>query len=422
MPMSLSHKSVKKHNKKLPANVTKNKILDFFGNQGTSSKIGKKARKCGFVKRKGSFQPTKFAQAVITAVGSSDTPESLSKICELYNVNFEGKMQIKPFWNRMSSDECVDFFEYILEQSERTHNDVSQKCAYAEGEELIQLFQKKGLLIEDISFVEVPGKDDSKALMLMDSGYFSLNLLKDIDTNGSFYITKGRKNCAAVISDCSTWGTYRKIAPKAEEYNGMKVSDALIMIRQNKQNIDFTATFKTGLSVRMVAFYSKEKNETVLLVTNINHEILAPKLFTNAYRVRWQCELCFKNLKSGSGLRFSKCTTNLNILRVLIMSSLCAYFLKNIAANFLSRMLKNISFWKIHVKPSWFNDFVKAFFNCNLEKLHDILKTLKSRSTLVTKSRQSFKIELEHRTLNSVLQSIRESLMEPIINEENLIA
>ena len=26
MPMSLSHKSVKKHNKKLPANVTKNKI------------------------------------------------------------------------------------------------------------------------------------------------------------------------------------------------------------------------------------------------------------------------------------------------------------------------------------------------------------------------------------------------------------
>jgi hypothetical protein len=107
---------------------------------------------------------------------------------------------------------------------------------------------------------------------------------------------------------------------------------------------------------------------------------------------------------------------------VLIMSSLCAYFLKNIAANFLSRMLKNISFWKIHVKPSWFNDFVKAFFNCNLEKLHDILKTLKSRSTFVTKSRQSFKKELEHRTLNSVLQSIRESLMEPIINEENLIA
>ena len=97
--------------------MNSNKILDFFGNQGTSSKIGKKARMCGFVKRKGSFQPTKFAQAVITAVGSSDTPESLSKICELYNVNFEGKMQIKPFWNRMSSDECVDFFEYILEQS-----------------------------------------------------------------------------------------------------------------------------------------------------------------------------------------------------------------------------------------------------------------------------------------------------------------
>ena len=42
MPMSLSHKSVKKYNKKLPANVTKNKILDFFGNQGTSSNLNLK--------------------------------------------------------------------------------------------------------------------------------------------------------------------------------------------------------------------------------------------------------------------------------------------------------------------------------------------------------------------------------------------
>ena len=66
--------------------------------------------------------------------------------------------------------------------------------------------------------------------------------------------------------------------------------------------------------------------------------------------------------------------------------------------------------------------YVQNYFKCNLEKLHDILKTLKNRSTFVTKSRQSFKKELEHRTLNSVLQSIRESLMEPIINEENLIA
>ena len=70
--------------------------------------------------------------------------------------------------------------------------------------------------------------EEGNALMLMDSGYFNLRLLEEIYTNGSFYVTKVRKNCGEIISDCRSWSTYHKTDPKAEEYNGMKVSEVLI--------------------------------------------------------------------------------------------------------------------------------------------------------------------------------------------------
>lgn len=78
---------------------------------------------------------------------------------------------------------------------------------------------------------------EHRILALMDNGYFKLKLLEHIMEEGSYFITKGRKNCAAVISDCKIWGTQQNGNPLAEEYNGIKVSDALTKLRKYKQNI-----------------------------------------------------------------------------------------------------------------------------------------------------------------------------------------
>ena len=497
MHEQLSHNLPANSRNNLPTNITNNRITTFFKNKGLSSKLGRKARQCNFVKRESSFKPMSFAQSIIASTGRNSSQVSLAKLCENYNVNYDGKMQDKPFWNRLSSDGCVEFFQNILNEIQELHNKIAKKCPYREGAKLIQALNEMGLPIDDIllcdgtywklkselaeeypgtrsntqkqvmegvidengkpcyvevedagiglqsrmslktgainsiaitpetanekSYVVVPNKDGAKALILMDSGYYNLKLLEKIDTNGSYYITKGRKNCAAVISECRTWGTYRKIDPKAEEYNGMKISDALIKLRNNKQNIDFKATYKTGQTVRMVAFYTKEKDDMVLLITNIDERILPAKLVTDTYRIRWQIELAFKNLKSGNSLKFSNRTANKNILLVLILASFCAYFLKNITANFLSQQLENISLWKIHVGASWFEKFTKAFFKGNIEKMHEILKTLKDRSTFVTKSRQSTRKHAEGRTFASVLNNIVQSIVAPITIDDLLV-
>ena len=465
--------------------VTQNNVENFFTNQGMSKKIGKKAREFGFVKHENKFAPAKFIQSILVAVGSGGEPESLSKINELFNMKYGGKMQNKPFWNRLSSAPCVDLMGYTMEQAKESHNVASERCPYSEGEELIGCINRHGLDVEDIEVYdgtywklkselsdEYPGartilkkekvnntyteagdevydevgnsgiglqtimslktgslikvavtaetanekefvsvSKEHRILALMDNGYFKLKLLEHIMEEGSYFITKGRKNCAAVISDCKIWGTQQNGNPLAEEYNGIKVSDALTKLRKYKQNIEFIGTFKEELAVRMVAFYSKDKNDVVLLVTNIKNNILSAKLITDIYRVRWQTELLYKNLKSGNSLRFSKHTSNKNILMVLIMASLCAFFLKNLVANFLSQMLKDISFFKIHVGSSWFNDYIGALFKWDFEQIRTMLREMLKKFTFFTKSKQSKKKNLEHRTIRSILDDIALSYM-----------
>lgn len=90
--------------------------------------MGRKARQCNFVKRESSFKPMSFAQSIIASTGRNSSQVSLAKLCENYNVNYDGKMQDKPFWNRLSSDGCVEFFQNILNEVQELHNKIAKKC------------------------------------------------------------------------------------------------------------------------------------------------------------------------------------------------------------------------------------------------------------------------------------------------------
>ena len=103
----------------------------------------------------------------------------------------------------------------------------------------------------------------------------------------------------------------------------MKVSQALDLALKNNDNLDLIVTLTNGEKARMVAFNTKDSktndDEIVLLVTNIEQNVLSPKMITNLYRVRWQCELLFKNLKSGCTLKFSNVSKNTNIIKVFVI-------------------------------------------------------------------------------------------------------
>ena len=248
-------------------------------------------------------------------------------------------------------------------------------------------------------------------LYLMDSGYYQYNLLQRIIDAGSYFLTKGRKNCAAVIKECSVWGTQRNGDPTADSYVGMKVSDALIKVRDFHQSIDMNVECPNGMKLRMVAFWNKKDDQAVLLVTNIHAQQVPPSLLTDVYRIRWQIELLFKNLKSGNNLRMASRSANLNVLHTLLISSIIAFLLKSMTGNMLSQVMKNVSFYKLHVNNSWLPKFVTCFFKGNAGKMKDLIKTLLSNKKKFQKSVQSKRKFEEYRTFESVLNSLRKSLM-----------
>ena len=325
-------------------------------------------------------------------------------------------------------------------------NDIKLNNVYTEhGEECFKKIQSAGIGLQTQmslksgsvkSMVLTPETADEKkyidlekrqkVLMLMDSGYYSNEIVKYFNSNPEkFFLTKGRRNCAATIIECMIWNGTKFCKHKNCKYIGMKVSQALNLALKNNENLDLIVTLANGEKARMVAFKTKDSktndDEIVLLVTNIEQNVLSPKMITNLYRVRWQCELLFKNLKSGCTLKFSNVSKNTNIIKIFVIASLITYFIKNIPGLVLSRSLKNISFWKIHVESIWFNDYLSAFMNNDVDTLKKILNFLYENEDFVVKDRQSRRKSLEFRTFRSVLDDMRQTFEESVI-QDNIAA
>ena len=495
----LSKRGVRKYTSNGKPQIRQNDIRKDICPISFAHRLPHIAKTTKFVKRNVGFSVRNFLLAVIEHV-AHDNIESIDVIRQSYCQKINDSIGAKSFWNRLSSDECVDFFRETLGAVEEIHNKTASMYYYKEGVELINLLNSCGLNIKDVliwdgtywklndalseqypgtrtnkkekiltnvydeygkecsedvksagiglqtqmslktgsikSLVLTPEVANEKnyvlidksvrALYLIDSGYYSHTLIENIINNNSLFLTKGRKNCAAEILECKFWTSSRKTNVMEKDYVGLKVSDALVLALENKQNLDLITKLANGIKVRMVAFRAKDSKtkefKMVLLVTNIDSVQLSPKNISNLYRVRWQCELLFKNLKSGENLTFSHISKNINIITTFIIASLITYFLKNIPALFLSQLLKDVSFWKIHVKSTWFTEYLDAYINGKIETIRKILLFLYKNQCFAVKDRQSKSKILEFKTLRSVLDDMHQSLTESVVQGNKMIA
>ncbi len=67
------------------------------------------------------------------------------------------------------------------------------------------------------------------------------------------------------------------ISDHLQSYEGMKVSDAIKLVKEFRHNLDLD----------VVAFYSEEKKDVVLMITNISREKMRARLITDVYRIQW---------------------------------------------------------------------------------------------------------------------------------------
>jgi len=128
-------------------------------------------------------------------------------------------------------------------------------------------------------------------LYLFDDGYLDLKKQqKQIDTAGSYYIVRGRCNHACEIISA-------KVNGKVDfSLNGQKISE--IRDFKNKSVIDAMVKFKDGSTYRLIRFWNKKDKELCYLFTNIPETILDSVQITNLFKTRWQCEICWKFMKS----------------------------------------------------------------------------------------------------------------------------
>lgn len=178
---------------------------------------------------------------------------------------------------------------------------------------------------------ELPKPEElEKKLIMGDRGYDSTAYMLAVDETGGFYLIRIRKNHNPLVTKIHRRGDrYRKLEGKRLRtvLRGLRKDEAIDLdVSWDDDNDEPHSCF------RLVVCWNPAKKQWVRLMTNLGRELFSTDDILQAYRLRWQVELLFKELKSYANLhKFS--TEKEVIAEGLIWASLCAAFLKRYVAH-----------------------------------------------------------------------------------------
>lgn len=167
-------------------------------------------------------------------------------------------------------------------------------------------------------------------LFLADRGYDSTPFMKAIDEAGGHFCIRIRSCLDPVVVQI------HRQAKRYRALEGKRLSAVLDRLPKSKSHdIDVAWMARDGsprLLFRLVLNHHGAEHGWMRVMTNLSREDFAAHGVLNAYRLRWQVELYFKELKSYANLHaFS--TTKPHIAEGLVWASLCAAFLKRYFAH-----------------------------------------------------------------------------------------
>ena len=208
-------------------------------------------------------------------------------------------------------------------------------------------------------------------LFIMDCGYTDYQLFTAIDDSGSYFLTKGRANMRATVTQCMINGKRESCleqmdlsAKEVRQYKRLSKADLTIYLPSIKRH------------VRVIRIYSAKQQKVTFLMTDIPATILSADKVAALYKTRWQIEIFFKALKSGVNLRGIK-TRFINIILALLLVSIICALLKHMVYLFLEQTLKHTSLLKIYLsKTSWWKDFVSYYLSGQMKQLGKLMKRL----------------------------------------------
>lgn len=368
------------------------------------------ARETKFVTRQRQIKPLEFLLAFVETLGCQ-AKANLADIHRKYQIISRMPINYKPFHNQIKKEKCSHFFKNILELALKewviqslkltslstgsafpfnkiiTHDgssfaihaglkDVYPGRFNKHSPAAVELHVSMDLLSSSIDYFQLTADTESErlhapkpetlnnALTLEDAGYFDRARIIEIDKQGGFIITQAACNINPIIQQA-----YDHDGNTLPRLNNQKLKT----VKLKNKTLDLTVRWPGyDMDFRVIAFWHKKKKRVGFLVTNLPRETVPTNDIVELYRLRWQIELLFKELKSYCNLKkFS--TQNKHIVTTLIYASFITVLLKRLLA-FGTELLKSVCISTQKTARSA-SDWLKLLVS-NIAKQVNLLKTV----------------------------------------------
>lgn len=344
--------------------------------QTALNELGRIAR---FLKRERIVTPHRLAMSLIEAFAGGNL-HSIADLQRAFNARCAEHVQYKPFHNQLAKRHFPDFMRLLLT---RMMNDLAVdvlrfaadspfarfrhirlqdgtsfavKASLAEhfpgrfttiSPAAVELHVNMDLLTESMHSVmlsadcEAEGQflpapaDLTGDLCLADRGYFDKNYCSDVDRAQGHFIVRGKINLNPVILHA-----YDDSGREIKCWRGQRLKDVVHKLNR-REGVDLDVRFDSNagpFDCRLLANPNPREDQPRYLVTNLARGEFSPAQISDAYRLRWQIELLFKEWKSFTNLKAFD-TSNPAIAEGLIWASLCAATLSRYCAHMTQRLM-----------------------------------------------------------------------------------
>ena len=164
-------------------------------------------------------------------------------------------------------------------------------------------------------------------LLLADRGYFERGYLREVDRAGGHYVVRGKTSLNPMV--CAGFGS------DGSPLRGVRAKRLKTIRIPKKGLVDLDVVWGKGdkaFSARLIASWNRSKRQYRFLVTNLPRSRYTARAVDQAYRLRWQIELLFKEWKSYANLHAFN-TANPAIAEGLIWAAVGAAAMKRYLAH-----------------------------------------------------------------------------------------
>jgi IS4 transposase len=333
-----------------------------------SEKIDEFARETGFVKRERKIRPVPFLWVLVLDFGV-ELHRHLQELKERYVLRTRLKLSYPGFYLRFTPElskflkRCLEyalgelahepgraldpklatFEDIVIKDSSvvRLHASLATKWPatrsrkVAAGVKIDTLVSVRangpkslalvGERTADVQLLKV-GAWVKNRILLFDLGYYSHRLFAKIGEWGGSFVSRLKESADPVFVR-----SLKVHRGRAIDLEGKRLSEVLPRLQREVLDAEVELSFKRRVydgrrssdtfRCRLVAVWNGEAQRHHLYLTNIGPEVLSAEEVASLYSMRWEVELCFRELKSSYALDKFR-TESAEVVEALIWSAL----------------------------------------------------------------------------------------------------